>query len=639
MIPMGVLSYYVVSTQNENISFAKQELKGSSLEFKVEALLQSFLQYSAVTNDSNKLQIQSALTDFKQSLEENKNELQFTQEGLASRKREHLKFENFESEVKSFLNDSTSFQESKKQESFKHVIEDIRLFISHLGDTSNIILDPELDTYYIGDVTLGAIPQLQNHIADIQLKLLLTKSKPKFELDDLKFFTLYVANLKADMDRIDTDIQTAINEDKNFNGVNEEFQKLAPEKASKFKNSLIAITSELEKFVNENNASASSLDASFQNLNVLTKETFAYWNFLDASFKSLLEQRIAAQKLQRTQNLLMSLLALLIALLASFVLGLTLVQKLSSVSSEVNFSSHQVSSAGSQVAQSSSLLSKATQDQSESVSSISVELGQISDMVAQTLANSEDSANLVLGVTGVVKSGTSMMEQLKKSMQEITESNKRVANLAQLIEEISEKTAAIDEIVFQTKLLSFNASVEAERAGEHGRGFAVVAQEVGNLAHMSGQSASEIKKIVLASIKEASEVSELNRKNVLKGEELCMNTAKKLDEIHASSMNIAESVQYIVTASKEQNRSIEQINSNIQKINTQMQKNVVVAEQSAAASEALVSYGDELVDSVDYLKEIVFGSYRASHEEALIAEDNQDAENNSESNLDQLKSA
>ena len=59
----------------------------------------------------------------------------------------------------------------------------------------------------------------------------------------------------------------------------------------------------------------------------------------------------------------------------------------------------------------------------------------------------------------------------------------------------------INDIVFQTKLLSFNASVEAERAGEHGKGFAVVAQEVGNLATMSGESAEEITKILDESVK------------------------------------------------------------------------------------------------------------------------------------------
>ena len=69
-----------------------------------------------------------------------------------------------------------------------------------------------------------------------------------------------------------------------------------------------------------------------------------------------------------------------------------------------------------------------------------------------------------------------------------------------LISEIGNKTKVINDIVFQTKLLSFNASVEAARAGEHGKGFSVVAEEVGNLAHMSGNSAKEITQLLESSI-------------------------------------------------------------------------------------------------------------------------------------------
>ncbi|NCQ16281.1 chemotaxis protein, partial [Candidatus Falkowbacteria bacterium] len=80
--------------------------------------------------------------------------------------------------------------------------------------------------------------------------------------------------------------------------------------------------------------------------------------------------------------------------------------------------------------------------------------------------------------------------ELIGSMDRISESNQDIASLVFAIEEIAEKTKIIDDIVFQTKILSFNASVEAERAGEFGRGFSVVAQEVSNLAKMSGRAST-----------------------------------------------------------------------------------------------------------------------------------------------------
>src|SRR5690606_14658037 len=90
----------------------------------------------------------------------------------------------------------------------------------------------------------------------------------------------------------------------------------------------------------------------------------------------------------------------------------------------------------------------------------------------------------------------------------ITTSNKNSSSIIKSLETIAdqlndfqntfssveEKTNMINDIVFQTKLLSFNASVEAARAGHHGKGFSVVAEEIGRLAETSGTSASAINK-------------------------------------------------------------------------------------------------------------------------------------------------
>ncbi len=80
----------------------------------------------------------------------------------------------------------------------------------------------------------------------------------------------------------------------------------------------------------------------------------------------------------------------------------------------------------------------------------------------------------------------------EKIFQTIEQNNQRISEVVQVISAIDEKTKIINDIVFQTKLLSFNASLEAARAGENGKGFMVVAEEVGKLATMSGDSAKEI---------------------------------------------------------------------------------------------------------------------------------------------------
>jgi methyl-accepting chemotaxis protein len=82
----------------------------------------------------------------------------------------------------------------------------------------------------------------------------------------------------------------------------------------------------------------------------------------------------------------------------------------------------------------------------------------------------------------------------------IERGNERIGEIVKVITEIAQKTKIINDIVFQTKLLSFNASVEAAKAGEHGKGFAVVAEEIGNLAQMSGSASKEIAEMLNSSI-------------------------------------------------------------------------------------------------------------------------------------------
>jgi methyl-accepting chemotaxis protein len=89
-----------------------------------------------------------------------------------------------------------------------------------------------------------------------------------------------------------------------------------------------------------------------------------------------------------------------------------------------------------------------------------------------------------------------LAQSTKAGEANILKSFDEIKELLTFFNDIENKTKVINEIVFQTKLLSFNASVEAARAGEHGKGFAVVAEEVGKLAQLSGNAASEINSLL-----------------------------------------------------------------------------------------------------------------------------------------------
>jgi methyl-accepting chemotaxis protein len=108
--------------------------------------------------------------------------------------------------------------------------------------------------------------------------------------------------------------------------------------------------------------------------------------------------------------------------------------------------------------------------------------GKINSSIDDISNSTQKSLESTLKVSSFTEQGDRTLTAMGSSYKQIEDASVNLEQIHELFNGINDKLKFIDEIVFQTKLLSFNASVEAERAGEHGRGFAVVAQEVGTLA-------------------------------------------------------------------------------------------------------------------------------------------------------------
>ena len=181
----------------------------------------------------------------------------------------------------------------------------------------------------------------------------------------------------------------------------------------------------------------------------------------------------------------------------------------------------------------------------------------------------------------------------------------QIEGLAKVIDEIGDKTSVIDEIVFQTKLLSFNASVEAERAGEHGRGFSVVAQEVGSLAQMSGKAALEISQIVKESTNRVAQIAKENSMRVEKGDQIAEATRKQAESVSSGAGQVLE-------ASSEQEKGISQIREAIESINGSTQKMAVIANQSSHSSHKLKKQAENLNAMIAELNSFIEGGGRTT---------------------------
>ena len=168
-------------------------------------------------------------------------------------------------------------------------------------------------------------------------------------------------------------------------------------------------------------------------------------------------------------------------------------------------------------------------------------------------------STLAQDVTKSVKDGETLATETVNAMQEINNQ----------VQDINDAIAVIDQIAFQTNILSLNAAVEAATAGEAGRGFAVVAQEVRNLASRSADAAKEIKNIV-----------EQARNKADVGKTIANNMIIGYGSLNQNITQTIELIENIEHASKEQLQGIEQINDAVNALDQQTQQNAVVALQS-----------------------------------------------------------
>ena len=198
----------------------------------------------------------------------------------------------------------------------------------------------------------------------------------------------------------------------------------------------------------------------------------------------------------------------------------------------------------------------------------------------EAAASLEETAAALEEVTSNVRNNTQNIAQMAKLSSEVTASASQGEKLANettvamdeinnQVNLINEAIGVIDNIAFQTNILSLNAAVEAATAGEAGKGFAVVAGEVRNLASRSAEAAKEIKAIVENATSKANQ-----------GKSIATNMIEGYKELNQNISQTISLISDIQNASKEQLLGIEQINDAVTQLDRQTQQNAMIASQT-----------------------------------------------------------
>jgi len=248
---------------------------------------------------------------------------------------------------------------------------------------------------------------------------------------------------------------------------------------------------------------------------------------------------------------------------------------------QVRHASDSIATGSAQIASGNHELSQRTEEQASNLEQTAASMEQLNATVRNNTDTARQATQLAGSASQVAAKGGDVVGQVVATMNEITESSRRIADII----------GVIDGIAFQTNILALNAAVEAARAGEQGRGFAVVAGEVRSLAQRSALAAKEIKSLIGASVEK-----------VETGSRLVGEAGRTMGDIVAQVRRVSDLISEISTATSEQTSGIGQVNDAVTQLDQMTQQNAALVEQSAAAAESLKSQALQLVQAVAAFK-------------------------------------
>ncbi len=281
------------------------------------------------------------------------------------------------------------------------------------------------------------------------------------------------------------------------------------------------------------------------------------------------------------------------------------VEALRSLVTTINETAVQVAAAAQETQATAMHLAEAAEHQAQQITSASAAINEIAVSIDEVSKNSAESADVAQRSVQIAAKGAEVVRQTIQGMDsirdQIQETSKRIKRLGESSQEIGSIVELINDIAEQTNILALNAAIQAASAGEAGRGFAVVADEVQRLAERSANATKRIETLVQtiqADTNEAVSSMEQTTAEVVAGARLAEDAGLALGEIEKVSNDLADLIQNISEAARQQSAAATNISATmnvIQEITTQTS---VGASQTAESIGNLAQLAADLRRSV-----------------------------------------
>ena len=275
--------------------------------------------------------------------------------------------------------------------------------------------------------------------------------------------------------------------------------------------------------------------------------------------------------------------------------------------SSINETAVQVSAAAQETQATAMHLAEASEHQAQEIAGASAAINEMAVSIDQVSANAAESASVAERSVTIANKGAEVVQNTIDGMdtirEQIQETSKRIKRLGESSQEIGDIVSLINDIADQTNILALNAAIQASMAGESGRGFAVVADEVQRLAERSSAATKQIEalvKTIQADTNEAVISMEQTTSEVVRGARLAQDGGVALGEIENVSKNLAELIQNISNAARQQASSAGHISNTMNVIQE-------ITSQTSAGTTATANSIGNLTDMANRMRASVAG--------------------------------
>ncbi len=277
--------------------------------------------------------------------------------------------------------------------------------------------------------------------------------------------------------------------------------------------------------------------------------------------------------------------------------------------SNINRVSVRVARAAEETQQTARSLANASDNQAREITAASTAINEMAVSIDHVSSNAAESAAVAERAVAIANKGADVVQATIGGMDtirgQIQETSKRIKRLGESSQEIGDIVSLINDIADQTNILSLNAAIQASMAGDAGRGFAVVADEVQRLAERSSAATKQIAalvKTIQTDTNEAVISMEQTTTEVVSGAKRAQDAGVALEEIESVSTSLAELIQNISNAARQQAASAGHVSNTMGVIQEITSQTANGTEATAKSVGALAEMANEMRVSVEFFK-------------------------------------